>query len=380
MDKIGARIVCLLGERKNKMVLFKMELYKVLRRPIVWVSGMIMALLLGVNYIGLIQEERSTIGTADPLFHMEAIRQDREIVEEFQGVLTNEKLQQIVDKYGFPSKTYRGFSGWWDKNFLTEFVTEYFSDGYYGSWDNYKKAETIIPIENTNFYPNIEEKELYFEYNKGWTKFIEFMQFAGYALIIWLVIVLSPLFAQDYDTNMYSLIFTTENGYKKDINSKILAAFTVTLVSFLAIAGSAFAVNIAIYGLDGAQMLWCFVAHNWLSSLSMLTMAQFTAAYLLLYGLALFMTCAFCVLASALSKNNFTSLLITSGILILPLVYRLFGGSLFLCVSQPMMMILADMLVEAMIRMSYWFYVCAGILITIICTFIGRAKCRKQHK
>lgn len=359
------------------MVLFKMELYKVLRRPIVLVSGMIMAVLLGVYYISLIQEERSTIGTADPLFHMEAIRQDREIAEEFQGVLTNEKLQQIVDKYGFPSKTLRGFSGWWDKNFLTEFVTEYFSDGYYGSWDNYKIAENIIFIENTNFYPNIQEKELYFGYNKGWTKFIEFMQFAGYVLMVWLVVVLSPLFTQEHDTNMYPLIFTTENGYKKDINSKILAAFTVTLVSFLVIAGSAFVVGGAIYGLDGEQMMWGFETHNWLSTLSKLTMAQFTVAYLLLYELALFMTCGFCVLASAISKNNFTSLLIVSGILIVPLLYRLFGGSFFLCVSQPMMMILADILVEAMIGMSYWFYVCVGVLITMICTFIGKKKCKK---
>lgn len=359
------------------MLLYRMELYKMFCRRIVWISGIIMVLLLGFYFLALMDEERSTVeGTTR--FGYAAIQEDRRITKEFEGILTDEKLQQIVGKYGFVSQVKYDYGSWWDKNYLTEFIAEYFSDGYMRGWDagEYQIPKQLMLIKEYKMRENIKGEDIYFGYNKGWTKYVEFMQFAGYALIAWLVIVLSPLFAQEHDTNMYPLVFTTENGYKKDINSKILAAFTVALVSFLVTAGSAFAVGRAIYGLDGAQMMWGFETRNWLSKFSKLTMAQFTAAYLLLYGLALFMACGFCVLASAIAKNNFTSLLIVSGILAVPFIYSLFGGALFLCVSQPIMMIWVDMLVEAMI-LPYWFYVCVGVLITVVCTFLGKAKCRK---
>lgn len=360
------------------MLLYKMELYKMFCRRVVWISEIVMVLLLGFYFFALMGEERSTVEGVTR-FGYAAIQEDRRITKEFEGILTDEKLQQIVEKYGFVSQVKSDYGSWWDKNYLTEFVADYFSDGYMRGWDvgEYQIPKQLILIKESKIRENMKREDIYFGYSKGWTKYVEFMQFAGYVLMVWLVIVLSPLFAQEYDTKMYPLIFTTENGYKKDINSKTLAAFTVTLVSFLVIAGSAFAIGGTIYGLDGAQMMWCFETRNWLSALSMLTMAQFTIAYLLLHGLALFMICGFCVLASAISKNNFTSLLIVSGILIAPLVYWLFGGSFFLCVSQPIMMIFADMLVEAMICMPYWFYVYVGVLITMICTFIGREKCGK---
>lgn len=362
------------------MNLYKMELYKTLRRPIVRVTGLIMALLLGFYFYALGDGERSAVGDAEPVFGYRAVRQDREIAEAFEGILTDEKLQQIVDMYGFPSRTRTDYGGWWDGNFLTEFVTDYFSDGYLRSWDNYKPAEHLIPIAESSFYHFIEGEELYFGYYKGWENYIDFMQFAGYVLIVWLVVVLSPLFSQELDTGMYPLIFTTENGRSRDVGAKLAAAFTVTLACFLTAAGLSFIGCWRIYGLGGARTLVCFTEADWLSSCSDLTVAQFTLVYLAVYVVALLMTCGFCVFASAGAKTNFSSLLTAGGILIAPFVLRLFGVSWLLCDSQPIFLIWPMALLESTKVVPYWLYLCTGVALTAACTTAGRKRWKEVRE
>ena len=193
------------------MSLYRMELYKILRRPIVRISGVIFAALLLFFFYAMGDSERSSLSNSEPVFGYPAIQQDRELAKKFEGPLTDEKIQQIVDLYGFPSKKQKGYNGWWDQNFVTGFVTEFFSDGYISNRD-YKAAENIIPIKEADIYKYIEGEPLHFGYYRGWEKYIMFMEFAGEILIIWLTIALSPLFSQEIDTGMYALIFTTKNG------------------------------------------------------------------------------------------------------------------------------------------------------------------------
>lgn len=94
------------------MALYKMELYKILRRPIVWVSGFAALVLLAFYLFSLPDGCHSMVeGQDPPLFGYEAVRQDREITAEYEGILTDETLRRIVETHGFPSKVMRGYAG-----------------------------------------------------------------------------------------------------------------------------------------------------------------------------------------------------------------------------------------------------------------------------
>ena len=356
------------------MLLYKMELYKMFCRRIVWISGIIMVLLLGFYFFGLIAEERSTVQGV-MRFGYAAIQEDRRITKEFEGILTDEKLQQIVEKYGFVSQVQSDYGSWWDKNYLTEFVADYFSDGYMRGWDvgEYQIPKQLISIKEFKMKEDMTGEDIYFGYSKGWTKYVEFMEFASYVLMVWLVTVLSPLFAQDYDTNMHALLFTTENGSTKDVSARILAAFSVTLISFFAVALLAFLGIWFVYGLDGAQELRKFGSY-YLAWSGQFTKIQFSFWYLLRCGMAILMTCGFCVIASAESKSNFESLIIVGGILIVPFVFLILGMELVygICLSQPVCLISVSFWEDVQLPCRIFLYI--GIFFIAACTLTGRAK------
>lgn len=360
------------------MSLYKMELYKILHRPAVWIFGAILAVLLGFYFIVSGDEERSTVGGADPLFHDAAIRQDREITRGFAGILTDEKLQAIVDEYGFPSKVQRDFGGWWDKNFLTQFVTDHFSDGWMRGWEpgEYQAPQHLIPIEETDFYEHVRGETLYFGYYKGWAKYIDFMQFAGIVSMAWIVIVLSPLFSQEHDTQMHPLVFTTEYGSSLDVRAKLLAAYTVTGMVFLAVAGGGLAACWLRYGLDGADVLWAFETGSWYGPLVSATMAQFTAFYLSIQALAHLMVCSYCIFASARAKSSLGALLSLVAILVAPLVMRILGAYV-ICAMQPLFLVMYRVSIEvtAMLGSPVYFFI-IGILSIVGATFAGRKSAR----
>ncbi len=354
------------------MSLYRMELYKILRRPIVRISGVIFAALLLFFFYAMGDSERSSLSNSEPVFGYPAIQQDRELAKKFEGPLTDEKIQQIVDLYGFPSKKQKGYNGWGDQNFVTGFVTEFFSDGYISNRD-YKAAENIIPIKEADIYKYIEGEPLHFGYYRGWEKYIIFMEFAGEILIIWLTIALSPLFSQEIDTGMYSLIFTTKNGSTKDIHARILAAFTVVFVSFLIVAGLSFWGCWQIYGLGGAKTLYGFLSGYWIRPYTKYTILKFTVVYIMMNMTALFMTCGFCVFVSAKAKSNFNALLVTGGFLTAPIVLFWFFRSsvVALCASQPVFLMLSRLLTDVSYKVIYWEYLCINSVLVVVCIFAG---------
>ena len=61
------------------MSLYRMELYKILRRPIVRISGVIFAALLLFFFYAMGDSERSSLSNSEPVFGYPAIQQDREL-------------------------------------------------------------------------------------------------------------------------------------------------------------------------------------------------------------------------------------------------------------------------------------------------------------
>ena len=101
-------------------------------------------------YFGLV-EVGGEIATVDGKFYSgyEAVQVNRKITEEFEGELTDKKVNQIVEKYGLPSKLEENMPGWRDGNYLNDFVVRYFTNG---CWETGTIPTQTYTLEKSEMY------------------------------------------------------------------------------------------------------------------------------------------------------------------------------------------------------------------------------------
>ena len=115
--------------------------------------------------------------------------------------------------------------GWRDGNFLNDFVTRYFTNG---AWENGITPTERYMIAETELGENCEKLGItpYLTYTTGWKIFVEMLQFGLILGSILVICSVSTIFAEESQTKMLPLIFSTEEGRRKDVMAKIAAALT----------------------------------------------------------------------------------------------------------------------------------------------------------
>jgi len=321
------------------MRLYKMELYKLFQNK-TFKIGMLAATGLLLLYFWF-AEVGGEIATVDGAFYSgyEAVQMNRKITEEFEGNLTDEKVNQIVEKYGLPSKLEENMPGWRDGNFLNDFVTRYFTNG---AWEN-----GVLPTERYS----LEETELgkayaqigktpYLAYTTGWKVFVEMLQFGLILGSILIICGVSTIFAEESQTKMLPLIFCTEEGRRKDVPAKIFASFTYTISIFMWFVLVNFVLCWMIYGLKGAENISWMVLSQY-----MLQPVLFLKYLGILLGLAfqaLLSLCAITLCVSASQDSSFRAVIIAAVCWGIPVLVRVFfGGIIWLVVdSMPIFLIM----------------------------------------
>lgn len=110
------------------MRLFQMELFKILRRHMFW-GGLAAILILMGLWLGVTVSNTDTVVDGVRYTGTEAIKKDREIARQWEGMLTMEKLYDIVDAYGLAvdegPEPYSPRTGNWVSRFATDLLTDY---------------------------------------------------------------------------------------------------------------------------------------------------------------------------------------------------------------------------------------------------------------
>ena len=209
-----------------------MELFKLFHNKIFKI-GMLAATGLVFLYFWF-AEVGAEIATVDGKFYSgyEAVQMNRKITEEFEGDLTDEKVNLIIEKYGLPTKLEENMPGWRDGNFLNDFVTRYFTNG---TWERGVLPTEKYSLKETELGKAYDEigKTPYLAYTTGWKVFVEMLQFGLILGSILIICGVSTIFAEESQTKMLPLIFSTEEGRRKDVPAKILASFTFTIFIFM---------------------------------------------------------------------------------------------------------------------------------------------------
>ena len=304
------------------MRLLKDEIYKIMSQKIARIA--FAAVLLIQIFLFFTVGVYAETSVVDGQFYkgFAAIKKDREITREFEGELTDEKVNRIVDTYGFLDFD----DDAWKHNYLNMFLFDNgLCDGYLASWNDYQSPTKTVPIAESDVGKFLEERSLSFNlaYTMGWDLFESVANVGAILVCIFLIIALSPVFAEEYSAETANILLTTVHGKEKDIWAKIAAAFLVAVGSFAIVTGLTFLLCGTIYGFGGLGSLYGSMEGRWYQlpygvNVSFLSIGQY---YLIMMGITLsgiLMLTAFILFASAAAKRTFTSLTVSTIFFVLP--------------------------------------------------------------
>ena len=349
-----------------RMQLYKMELYKIFHRKIFWIGILaILGLMFVYFWFAEVGDERCVI---DGRSHSgyEAVQMNKKITEEYAGTVTDEKINQIVDKYGLPSELNENMPGWKDGNYLNDFVTRFFTNG---SWENGVKPTERYMLNDTDLWKaykeyneNIDSKsekndkkqmkteilsmwkfKPTLEYTTGWKVFGELLQFGLILGSIMIICVISGIFAEESQTKMLPLIFTTVEGKRKDTSAKVLASFTITVLLYAGITGSAWGLCKIVYDLKGGYNLTgVVISGSMWKTVDKVPFFSYLSVLLILGMLAFLSLNAITLCISAYQDSMFGAVVVTAICWAIPLLVRIFFGGfvLILVDSMPMFLIM----------------------------------------
>ena len=349
-----------------RMQLYKMELYKIFHRKIFWIGILaILGLMFVYFWFAEVGDERCVIDGRSYSGY-EAVQMNKKITEEYAGTVTDEKINQIVDKYGLPSELNESMPGWKDGNYLNDFVTRFFTNG---SWENGVKPTVRYRLKDTDLWKaykeyneNIDSKserndkkqmkteilsmwkfKPTLEYTTGWKVFGELLQFGLILGSIMIICVISGIFAEESQTKMLPLIFTTVEGKRKDTSAKVLASFTITVLLYAGITGSAWGLCKIVYDLKGGYNLTGVVISG--SMWKTVDKVPFFSylSVLLIFGMLAFLSLNAIILCiSAYQDSMFGAVVATAICWAIPLLVRIFFDGLvwILVDSMPMFLIM----------------------------------------
>lgn len=242
------------------MRLYKMELYKICSKKL-FIFSAVAALTIIILYAGIFVINAETTINGVKYTGLEAIRMDRKITEEFKGVLTDENVVNIIEKYGFPSGVSQNYNYFTDKNYLNNFVMREFSDGYFYGTDDYHVATRIYPIAETDLgeASKAAGKPIVLEYGYGWNVFNNVLEISCMVGIPFVLFALSPVFSEEKYINMRQILFTTKEGKTKAVTAKIIAGITVAAGAYAVILILDFMLVWGVFGLDGRYCLYKWI-------------------------------------------------------------------------------------------------------------------------
>ena len=349
-----------------RMQLYKMELYKIFHGKIFWIGILaILGLMFVYFWFAEVGDERCVIDGRSYSGY-EAVQMNKKITEEYAGTVTDEKINQIVDKYGLPSELNENMPGWKNGNYLNDFVTRFFTNG---SWENGVKPTERYRLKDTDLWKaykeyneNIDSKsekndkkqmetemlsmwkfKPTLEYTTGWKVFGELLQFGLILGSIMIICVISGIFAEESQTKMLPLIFTTVEGKRKDTSAKVLASFTITVLLYAGITGSAWGLCKIVYDLKGGYNLTgVVISGSMWKTVDKVPFFSYLSVLLILGMLAFLSLNAITLCTSAYQDSMFVAVVATAICWAIPLLVRIFfGGFVWILVdSMPMFLIM----------------------------------------
>lgn len=301
--------------------LFGYEVKKMLHKPLVWASLLSLLFCCGlmlVNWVmpGYNSVQEDVNGKKVILEGHAAVLRNQEIVRLYEGPLTTQKVRDIIETYSFSEAMMR------DEHMDADRQKDYLHNTLYDSLARYGFVRPDGSYNGTaveDVFGTLTP-DLILGYSCGWENTLYAL---AYIFLTWgcvLVIILSPVFSEEYTKGMDALILTGSEGRKKCPIAKIAASFAVSLGGSVILLGGFFLIMLAYHGPEG---LHASIQLGYLGFLN-------EAPYVLSWGKAFAFACllwlggiivltATILLVSAAAKSSFSALVISFALFSVPL-------------------------------------------------------------
>lgn len=312
---------------------------------------------------------------------MSAIKKMKEAKQEWAGVLTEEKIRQVIEENSRINQTPEGRSD--DpkeyniaysrkQGFVDILYIMGFAFGSFQEW-NYTAADSLTAEQASEFYPNrvIKLKEwleeegkdyftdkekrflteqyekldtpFFYEYQEGWKKF--FTMSPTIIMIITLVagFLCAGIFADEYRLKTSSVLYASYHGRKKAIRAKLMAGFLIVTVIYWVVMPVYSGIVFSVYGTGG---MTCPIQSNYGSWKSFYNITNGQEYLLIMAGGyigCLFMT-ALVMLVSAAARSSVLAVITPFVLIFLP--------SFLSGINHPLMNKILGLLPDQLLQMN----------------------------
>lgn len=295
--------------------IWKEEIFKIASRKIIWLA----LILLAVFILWRQMAERShySVMIGGQVFYgQEAIDKDKELAAEYAGALTEEKVRQIYDAFGFYH--YDEQKDVSVGNYCSRFITERMTDYKFIGSEDPEEIHFLQGEEWENNAAPLLKGDIRFDYAYGWNDMRETHSFLTVmALCIVCIIGLSPVFSEEYTMKTANILLTTQRGKRSGIWMKMTAALFLSAAVYCAFSLYIWLIYLAVYGTQGldasAVLLGVPVQGYHPGSIGGFFLFEFALG---LAGIILLASMTMAV--SALCKNAFLTVIVSLVVFLIP--------------------------------------------------------------
>ena len=237
-----------------------------------------------------------------------AVEIDKGIAAKYEGILTDEKVQQMMSDFA-PTSDLHGLSAIYVyQNAMQSAAFSRFSDKE-GNWNGLSVSDVF------------GNEEIKIGYVDGWLSTSKNMVRVFIALALAVIIMLAPIFSGEYE-GVDNIILTSKYGKTKCATAKVVAGIlTAILTTALIVAFNLFLAR-AFYGTEGLNCSILFAPSEYVEAFIPFNI---TCGTLLKYQILLAFTCTISVtgitlLMSAISKNQIVALVAAMAIFLFPVL------------------------------------------------------------
>ena len=237
-----------------------------------------------------------------------AVEIDKEIAAKYEGILTDEKVQQMMSDFA-PTSDLHGLSAIYVyQNAMQSAAFSRFSDKE-GNWNGLSVSDVF------------GNEEIKIGYVDGWLSTSKNMVRFFIALALAVIIMLAPIFSGEYE-GVDNIILTSKYGKTKCTTAKVAAGILTAILTTALVAAFNLLLALIFYGTEGLDCSILFAPSDYAEGFIPFNI---TCGTLLKYQILLAFTCTLSVtgitlLISAISKNQIVAFVASMAIFLFPVL------------------------------------------------------------
>ena len=237
-----------------------------------------------------------------------AVEIDNGIAAKYEGILTDEKVQQMMYDFA-PTSDLHGLSAIYVyQNAMQSAAFSRFSDKE-GNWNGLSVSDVF------------GNEEIKIGYVDGWLSTSRNMVRVFVALALAVIIMLAPIFSGEYE-GVDNIILTSKYGKTKCATAKVVAGIITAILTTTLVAAINLLLAFVFYGTEGLDCSILFAPSDYVEAFIPFNI---TCGTLLKYQILLAFTCTLSVTGitlflSAISKNQIVALVAAMAIFLFPVL------------------------------------------------------------